>query len=82
MAIPQISNLIDSNNDAKYEAYADTIKTSEKLYTDSYSVDMFENNTSGCYDISYNELSDKKLVEDININNVTCAGGTQKKDLC
>ena len=79
MAIPQISNLMDSNNQSKYKTYADTIETSAKLYTDAYSVDMFGNNTSGCYDISYDELSDKKLVEDININDVTCTGGTQKK---
>ena len=79
MAIPQISNLIDSNNDAKYETYTETVKTGGKLYTDAYSIDMFGNNTSGCYDISYDDLSNKDLVQDININNVTCSGGTQKK---
>ena len=79
MAIPQISNLINSNNDAKYEAYEKTIETSAKLYTDSYKEDMFGNNASGCYDIPYDHMSDKKLVQDIKINNVTCAGGSQKK---
>ena len=79
MAIPQISNLINSNNDAKYDAYKETIETSAKLYTDSYEEDMFGNNTSGCYDIPYEALSDKKLVQDIKINNVTCSGGSQKK---
>ena len=79
MAIPQISNLINSNNDAKYEAYEKTMKTSGKLYTDSYKEDMFGNNASGCYDIPYDKMEDKKLIQDIKINNVTCKGGTEKK---
>ena len=79
MAIPQISNLINSNNDAKYDAYKETIETSGKLYTDSYKEDMFGNNTSGCYDIPYQDMEDKKLIQDIKINNVTCKGGSEKK---
>ena len=79
MAIPQISNLIDSNNDAKYDAYAGTIETSAKLYTDSYNEDMFGENQSGCYDVKFHQMEEKNLLEDIKINNVTCAGGEEKK---
>ena len=79
MSIPQISNLIDSNSDRKFEVYEETIRTSGKLYTDSYNQDMFGNNTSGCYDIEYSKMVDKKLIKDVNINNATCDGGSQKK---
>ena len=79
LSIPQISNLIDSNNEKKYETYEDTIETSAKLYTDAYTEDMFGNNESGCYDIPYEDLSNKNLVKDINVSDVTCTGGADKK---
>ena len=79
MSIPQISNLIDSNSDRKFEAYEETIRTSGKLYTDAYNQDMFGNNTSGCYDIEYSAMADKNLIKDVNIHNATCSGGAQKK---
>ena len=79
MAIPQITNLISSNESAKYEAYEDTIETSAKLYTDSYTEDMFGNNESGCYDIKFDDMINKKLIQDISMNNVTCAGGSKKE---
>ncbi len=79
MSIPQISNLIDSNSDRKFEVYEKTIETSGKLYTDSYNQDMFGNNTSGCYDIEYSAMEEKNLIKDVNIHNATCNGGAQKK---
>ena len=78
IAMPQISNLQNSNKETKYKKYADSLMTSAKLYTDSYSEDMFGYNTSGCYDISYADLKEKDLVKDIKINGESCAGG---KDL-
>ena len=79
LSIPQISNLIDSNSDRIFDAYEETIRTSGKLYTDAYNQDMFGNNTSGCYDIEYSAMEDKKLIKDVNIHNATCNGGSQKK---
>ena len=79
LSIPQISNLIDSNSDRKFETYEETIKSSAKLYTDAYNQDMFGNNTSGCYDIEYSAMEEKNLIKDINIHNATCKGGAQKK---
>ena len=79
MSIPQISKLIDANSDRKFETYEETIKTSAKLYTDAYNQDMFGNNASGCYDIEYSAMADKNLIKDVNINNATCSGGSQKK---
>ena len=79
LSIPQISNLIDSNSDRKFETYEETIKSSAKLYTDAYNQDMFGNNTSGCYDIEYSAMEEKNLIKDVNIHNATCKGGAQKK---
>ncbi len=79
LAIPQISNLINSNNDAKFKAYEKTVITSGKLYVDSYTEDIFGNNTSGCYDVGYFDMEDKNLIKDINVLNATCNGGEEKK---
>lgn len=72
IAIPQITSLQKDNEVKKYEKYAESVVTSAKLYTDSYSKDMFGNNSSGCYKIPYADLSGKNLVKDIKINGATC----------
>ena len=72
IALPQVSNLQTENAKTKYKKYAESVVSSAKLYTDSYSKDMFGNNSSGCYDIPYSALSAKSLVKDIKIDNSTC----------
>lgn len=72
IAIPQITSLQKDNEVKKYEKYAESVVTSAKLYTDSYSKDMFGNNSSGCYKIPYSDLSNKNLVKDIKTNGTTC----------
>ena len=73
IAIPQLSNLQTSNKESKYIKYGESVVTSAKLYTDSYSKDMFGNNSSGCYDIPYSSLEAKNLVKDIKVDGSTCA---------
>lgn len=72
MALPQISHLQNQNKETKYKKYAETLMTSGKLYTDSYAEDMFGYNTSGCVDISYNELYEKNLLKDLKVDGATC----------
>ena len=64
LSIPQISNLINSNNDARFKAYEKTVLTSGKLYVDSYTEDIFGNNESGCYDVGYFDMEDKNLIKE------------------
>lgn len=72
IAIPKVINLQNDNKETKYVKYSEAIIASGKLYTDSYSKDMFGNNSSGCYDIPYSELKAKNLLKDINIDNAKC----------
>lgn len=72
IAIPQVSNLQNSNRTTQYEKYGESLITSAKLYTDSYSKDMFGYNTSGCYNISYYDLENKNLAKDIKVNDTNC----------
>lgn len=73
IAIPQLSNIKSSNKTTQYKKYAETMLTSGKLYTDSYTEDMFGNNQIGCVDISYNEMKEKDLLKDIKLNGDTCS---------
>lgn len=78
IALPQISNIQESNRKTKYKKYAESMITSAKLYTDSYTEDMF-GYSSGCYDITYKELKDKGLVKDIKVDGASCHGGSLEK---
>ena len=73
IAIPQLSNIKSSNKTTQYKKYAETMLTSGKLYTDSYTEDMFGNNQSGCVDISYDKMKEKDLLKDIKLNGDTCS---------
>ncbi len=75
IAIPQVNNIRDKNKTTKYEKYSETMLTSGKLYTDSYTEDMFGNNKTGCYDIPYRELKKKNLLKDIKVDDIDCSGG-------
>ena len=72
LSIPLIRNLSTTFEKKKYETYADTVTASAKLYTDSYSEDMFGRKEYGCGYITYDNLIDKGLLKDINIDNVSC----------
>ncbi|MBQ6539009.1 MAG: prepilin-type N-terminal cleavage/methylation domain-containing protein [Bacilli bacterium] len=72
IAIPAVSYIQRDNKDTKYEAYSKAINTAGKLYTDSYTVDLFGPHGTGCAIITYEELKDKDLIEDIQVKDVNC----------
>ena len=72
IALPQLSNIQQNNKTTKYRKYAETMLTSAKLYTDSYTEDMFGNNKSGCVDVRYDAMKDKDLLKDIKVDGSTC----------
>ena len=68
-----IENLINNYIKNKYKVYNESLESSAKLYTDSYDYDMFGRRLQGCVKISYDELSDKKLLKDIELDkNISC----------
>ena len=72
LALPGVQQLQARNRNKKYETYSSTLKSAGKLYTDSYSDDMFGMTGSGCFDISYNELKGKALIKDFSSEGITC----------
>ena len=72
MAIPLIRNISEAQKEKKYKTYMNSVKSSAKLYVDSYSEDLFGNNKSGCAYISYEDMADKSLIKNFQEENVSC----------
>lgn len=72
MSIPLIRNLQKTMTEKKYTAYLTSLKTSAKLYNDSYSDDLFGHNKTGVACLTYDELSQKNLLKDIGIDDISC----------
>lgn len=72
MSIPLIRNISENGNERKYTTYSKSLIDSAKLYVNSYSKDLFGNNTTGCAYIKFSDLKDKSLVKDIQIENTSC----------
>ena len=72
LSFPAIRTLQQKNTDKKYTTFKDSLKSSAKLYVDSYDVDLFGRKETGCACVKYEELESKKLAKDIAIKDVTC----------
>ena len=72
MALPAVRRVQLDNKDKKFIAYEKTIKTASKLFVDSYDEDLFGYVNSGCAKVTYNELETKKLIEGIQVKDVSC----------
>ena len=74
VALPVVSTLQGQLNNNKYKVYQESLESSAKLYTDSYDYDMFGRKTQGCVKLKYSDLSDKKLLKDIELDkNISCS---------
>lgn len=72
IALPAINTFTGDNDMKKFIAYEKTLKSAAKLYTDAYDEDLFGYKNTGCQTITYNDLKNKKLIEDISLKGVTC----------
>lgn len=72
MTFPLIRKIASDGENKKYTIYKDNVASSAKLYTDSYNEDMFGHNKSGCAYIPYKKLEEKKLIKDIQVDEMTC----------
>ena len=72
IAIPSINYIQNNNKDTKYIAYEKAINSAGKAYVDAYNEDLFGIGNTGCAIITYNDLKDRDLVEDIQVKNINC----------
>lgn len=81
MAFPLVRGLIERNTYTKYEKFGESLEAAAKLYINSYEEDVFkyeddltacEQNEGQCEYIRFQDLNEKKLVNDLEMDGVTC----------
>ena len=73
LSIPIVRNITQARINKKYDTYLDSLVYATKLYTDSYSDDLYGHKASGCEYVTYNDLARYKLVKDIDLSGISCA---------
>lgn len=72
ISIPVIRNVQTAQAEKKYTVYLDSVNYAAKAYTDSYSIDLFNDRATGCAYVYYNDLNRYHLIQDIDISGITC----------
>ena len=72
LSIPLIRNLTAGFEKRKYESYANSVLSAGKLFNDSYGEDLFGHNEYGCAYITYDKLVERRLLNDIEIEGMSC----------
>ena len=72
MSIPLIRNIQKGNQDKEYQTYKDSVMQGAKLYVSSYDEDLFGHEKNGCAIITYKQMSEKGLLKDISVSDVSC----------
>ncbi len=71
LSIPVIRNINQQRINKKYTTYLDSLTYAAKLYTDSYSEDLFAYST-GCEYVKYENLTKYNLIKDIDLSGISC----------
>ena len=72
LSLPLVRNIRSAQTEKRYITYLDSVGQAAKLYTDSYSEDLYLGRTSGCVYVSYDEMNRYKLLKDIDIRDISC----------
>ncbi|MBR6948988.1 MAG: prepilin-type N-terminal cleavage/methylation domain-containing protein, partial [Bacilli bacterium] len=72
VALPVITGLKSQFDTSKYKVYESSLESAGKLFVDANLEDVFGNEESGCAEVKYDALVEKRLLEDISIDGVTC----------
>ncbi len=79
IAVPSITFIQSNNKDAKYVTYEKSIRASSQLYVDNYNQDLFGVKNTGCAVITYEDLKEKDMIEDLQLKDVYCGGESEGK---
>ena len=72
LSFPVIRHIQEENDKKKYETYAEGMISSARLYVDSYDEDLFGHHDTGCAYITYQELVEQNLLDEIPISDMSC----------
>ena len=73
IALPVISNVSAGFTTQKFENYSSALLTAGKLYADQSMEDLFGDADDGCVDVSFSEIINKNLIQDIDLKDASCA---------
>lgn len=73
IALPVISNVSASFTTQKFENYSSALLAAGKLYADQSMEDLFGDADDGCVDVSFSEIINKNLIQDIDLKDASCA---------
>ena len=73
VALPVINNVSSGFTEKKFEYFGESLLAVGKLYADQSREDLFGDSPEGCVDVSFNELVNKGLIKDIELDGATCA---------
>ena len=72
MTLPAIHNLQRENQEKKFDDYERTVLEAAKVYEDQYEEDLFGRSDTGCANIDFNSLVQKKLLATTKISGYEC----------
>lgn len=72
LAFPSLNKVIATNKEKKFEYYATSLEKGAKLYIESHSKDLWDENSTGEKKISFLALKNDYLVKDYKTDNITC----------
>ena len=72
LSIPVVRNIQLAQIEKRYNTYLESVSYAAKLYTDSYSEDLYEGRTSGCIYVSYEQMNRYKLLKEIDMSGISC----------
>lgn len=72
IALPQITQYSIKNSNKKFSAYEKALASATRVYVNTYSEDLFGYNNTGCALVTYEDLKNKKLIDDIQEKDVDC----------
>ncbi len=72
MTLPAIHNLQRKNQEKKFDDYERTVLEAAKVYEDQYEEDLFGRSDTGCANIDFNSLVQKKLLATTKISGYEC----------
>lgn len=73
IAFPAISKLKEDNENEKYKAYENVMKSGAKLYVDSKKRDLWGKNQAGTIKLDYESLKSAGLVESFEEGKINCS---------
>lgn len=72
MAFPAVNQLIKRNQNKKYIYHEQAMIEAAKLYLDQYEADIVGKGWYGCFEITYQQLLDSKLLKSFQEENIEC----------